>query len=663
MTSQGVVRSQTGDVVNGTYKLTFKLYNVQQGGTALWTETQPTVTVENGVYNVVLGTLSLLPASLFQQNAQVWLGITVEAEAELPRVRVTTVPYAFNARTAATANDVDCSGCIDETMLGFDPITKAELDAGDLAVKGVVSATKFVGDGSGLTGLNLPQGSCGAGFLVKGIGVGGALVCEKVGTTLAGQTVSGDLDVTGVLSVNGSEVCTQDANCGEELWQLACKKDQVPKWDGAMWTCSDIVVKVDPSTLPADGLNEVSNNLLYNQFSDSFASKTCPAAIKDNNPTGITDEILVDDVGIAQDLTVSINISNSDMATVEVKLYDPNNTEYILYSKNGPGQQLGTTYPKPTPTKSGDLTAWINKNPKGTWRLQVIDTGFKDNGFDGQINSWAVTVSTLSTKKVQVKGNLVVDGGLTFSGNATIAGGLMLGTDEGACNLAKKGTLRVKNSVVQWCNGTNWTFLGSNATYRWAVFSTYSQWNGCWYANNDSALFGGVNPSSWTDGNYRAVHVSSDSDILRTLFTRSGPPIGTLKNAMVYADEWYYTSSTNGKVIATLFRIRNSTANDITWKVYWYKTAYGSWNEWAGIALNGQEVWHSGGGDYNACHNTSHDITIPKNRTSTVIFTSPSGGPSGTRPAFMAFYNNSLVLPNGLEFVDDLDFKPNGWDN
>jgi hypothetical protein len=29
----------------------------------------------------------------------------------------------------------------------------------------------------------------------------------------------------------------------------------------------------------------------------------------------------------------------------------------------------------------------------------------------------------------------------------------------------------------------------------------------------------------------------------------------------------------------------------------------------------------------------------------------------------MAFYNNSLVLPNGLEFVDDLDFKPNGWDN
>ena len=34
-----------------------------------------------------------------------------------------------------------------------------------------------------------------------------------------------------------------------------------------------------------------------------------------------------------------------------------------------------------------------------------------------------------------------------------------------------------------------------------------------------------------------------------------------------------------------------------------------------------------------------------------------------SRALFMAFYNNCLKLPSGLEFVDDLDSKPNGWNN
>jgi hypothetical protein len=29
----------------------------------------------------------------------------------------------------------------------------------------------------------------------------------------------------------------------------------------------------------------------------------------------------------------------------------------------------------------------------------------------------------------------------------------------------------------------------------------------------------------------------------------------------------------------------------------------------------------------------------------------------------MYFVDNTLVLPDGLEFVDDFDVKPNGWDN
>jgi hypothetical protein len=61
-------------------------------------------------------------------------------------------------------------------------------------------------------------------------------------------------------------------------------------------------------------------------------------------------------------------------------------------------------------------------------------------------------------------------------------------------------------------------------------------------------------------------------------------------------------------------------------------------------------------------------LTIPKNRTSTVIF--QVGGSTGwswccnshTRKVVLAFYNNSLKLPSGLEFVDDLDTATGGWE-
>ena len=112
-----------------------------------------------------------------------------------------------------------------------------------------------------------------------------------------------------------------------------------------------------------------------------------------------------------------------------------------------------------------------------------------------------------------------------------------------------------------------------------------------------------------------------------------------------------------------LFRIRNTTNQAINWSMHWYRTGYGGWNEYAGIARNGENIWNSGG-NFGPGHNSNHSISIPANRTSTVIFISASSSDSGyMRSNFMAFYNDSLVLPAGLEFVDDLDTKPNGWDN
>ncbi len=92
---QGVLTEAGGAAVgDGTYSVTFKLYEVDEGGTDIWSETQA-VDVIKGIFNVFLGSGTLLDRPF---DRQYWLGISVEAEAELsPRVPLTASAYSFNS--------------------------------------------------------------------------------------------------------------------------------------------------------------------------------------------------------------------------------------------------------------------------------------------------------------------------------------------------------------------------------------------------------------------------------------------------------------------------------------------------------------------------------------------------------------------------------------
>src|SRR5512136_3098407 len=57
---QGLLLDSAGSpVADGDYELTFSIYDVATGGTALWSETQ-TVTVTSGLFNVQLGLTTAL---------------------------------------------------------------------------------------------------------------------------------------------------------------------------------------------------------------------------------------------------------------------------------------------------------------------------------------------------------------------------------------------------------------------------------------------------------------------------------------------------------------------------------------------------------------------------------------------------------------------------
>ena len=84
--------------------VTFAIYNQQDGGAPIWMETQNVALDASGNYSVLLGstTAAGLPADLFSQEEQRWLGVQVQGQAEEPRVLLVSVPYAFKAHEAET---------------------------------------------------------------------------------------------------------------------------------------------------------------------------------------------------------------------------------------------------------------------------------------------------------------------------------------------------------------------------------------------------------------------------------------------------------------------------------------------------------------------------------------------------------------------------------
>jgi hypothetical protein len=91
---QGNLKRNNGQTVDdGTYSLTFKLYTVQTGGTAIWVETQQDVSLVGGVYSVALGTVTPLTPNF---DAPYWLGVSIGSGAEMqPRMALTPAPYAL----------------------------------------------------------------------------------------------------------------------------------------------------------------------------------------------------------------------------------------------------------------------------------------------------------------------------------------------------------------------------------------------------------------------------------------------------------------------------------------------------------------------------------------------------------------------------------------
>ncbi len=104
---QGDLYSAAGQPLEGTYNLTFRIYDAPVGGTVLYTEPHPNVPVRAGRFSVLLGDSVPFTADLFGGPNR-YIGLAVSPDAEMiPRQRFSVAPYAYWASTAAKASLAD----------------------------------------------------------------------------------------------------------------------------------------------------------------------------------------------------------------------------------------------------------------------------------------------------------------------------------------------------------------------------------------------------------------------------------------------------------------------------------------------------------------------------------------------------------------------------
>jgi hypothetical protein len=109
-------------VPSGTVSITFTLYENEQGGTALWSETDNVQVDAQGHYTALLGSASPqgLPMNLFTTLQAHWLAVQplLEGFAEQPRVLLVSAPYALKAGDAETLGGLPASAFLQAAPAG-----------------------------------------------------------------------------------------------------------------------------------------------------------------------------------------------------------------------------------------------------------------------------------------------------------------------------------------------------------------------------------------------------------------------------------------------------------------------------------------------------------------------------------------------------------------
>jgi hypothetical protein len=106
---QGKLTDSGGNPIDGNVTASFALFDTATpapGENPLWAERDITISVEEGIYNVELGSTIQFPSGLFDDYDDLYLRVTVSGEELGPLQHLTSTAYAMKAVHADTATNV-----------------------------------------------------------------------------------------------------------------------------------------------------------------------------------------------------------------------------------------------------------------------------------------------------------------------------------------------------------------------------------------------------------------------------------------------------------------------------------------------------------------------------------------------------------------------------
>lgn len=197
---QGLLADAGGvPVADGSYSVTFTIYDAASGGNTQWTGTQNIMT-SNGRFDVLLGSLNPIVDTVFNGTTR-YLGLTVGGDPEMsPRIALVSVPFTFHSAKADSSQTSKRADFADSA----DAITDGAVDFADIGINGALSGQVMKFDGIEWTAASDNTGGAGVwvddGTVVRldtntdSVGIGTSTPSEKL-------EVSGNVLIAGKATI------------------------------------------------------------------------------------------------------------------------------------------------------------------------------------------------------------------------------------------------------------------------------------------------------------------------------------------------------------------------------------------------------------------------------------------------------------------------------